>query len=310
MSRTVERLGPEGGGPGIVGAGTIYDLGYRHYDGPRLGREAAVRALFEHSIRVVWGIGRGARAKLIPMGLAVMAVLPAVVALGIAALARQVGASADELSPISYETYFPYVSGIVFLFVAAQAPELLGRDQRYGTLSLYFARALRREDYVLARLAAFAIAVLGLILVPQALLFVGRAIAAPDIVAAAGRDLPELPPVVAQAFLTAGVLGGLASAVAAFTPRRAYATAAIIALITASPVVAQIGGRAARGLGGELLALLSPPHILEATNATFFGGRIVGVGSGIAGEWYVAAALAISVGSLAILVRRYRSLVP
>ncbi|MER3418493.1 MAG: hypothetical protein C4343_05215 [Chloroflexota bacterium] len=294
----------------VVGSGTIYDLGYRRYDGPRLGRQAAVRALFEHSVRVVWGIGRGTRAKVVPMGLAALAALPAVVALGIAAIARQFGGSADELSPIRYETYVPYVSGIVFLFAAAQAPELLGRDQRYGVLSLYFARALRREDYVAARLAAFMLSLLALIVVPQALLFVGRALAAPDIVVAASRDLPELPPVLAQAFATAGVLGGLALAIAAFTPRRAYATAAIIAVVTAMPVVAQIGGRAARSVGGEVLTLVSPPHILEATNAVFFGGRIVGVGSGIAGQWYVMAAIAISLGSLAVLLRRYRSLVP
>ncbi len=292
-----------------AGTGAIYDLGYRRYDGPRLGRPAAVRALFEHSLRVVWGIGRGGRAKLIPMGLAAMASLPAVVALGIAAIAAQFGGSGDEISPIRYETYFPYVSGIVFLFVAAQAPELLGRDQRYGTLSLYFARALRREDYVIARLAAFALAVLGLILAPQALLFAGRTLVARDIPAAVARDLPMLPPVLAQALVTAGVLGGLALAIAAFTPRRAYATAAIIAVVLAMPVVAQIGGRAARSLGGELLVLLSPPHILEGTNATFFGTQMVGVGSGIGGEWYVGAAMVVSFGSIVALARRYRSLV-
>ncbi len=306
-------VGPTAGsgppGAPAASAGTIYDLGYRRYEGPRLGRGAAVRALFEDSVRVVWGIGRGARAKVIPLGLAVLAGLPAIVALGIAAIARQFGGAPDELSPIRYETYFPYVSGIVFLFVAAQAPELLGRDQRYGTISLYFARALRREDYIAARLAAFMLAVLGLLLVPQALLFVGRALAATDIPAAVGRDLPALPPVLGQALVTAGVLGGLGLAIAGFTPRRAYATAAIIAVVTAMPVVAQIGGRAARGLGGELLALLSPPHVLEGTNALFFGTPIVGIGSGIAGPWYLAAGLAISFGSLAVLVRRYRHLV-
>lgn len=295
--------------PGTMPSGTIYDLGYRRYEGPRLGREAAFRALLEHSFRVVWGIGRGGRAKLIPMGLAAMAALPAVVALGIAAIASQFGSSADDLSPIRYETYFPYVSGIVFLFVAAQAPELLGRDQRYGVLSLYFARALRREDYVAARLAAFMLAVLGLILVPQALLFAGRALAAADIVAAASRDLPELPPVLAQALVTAGVLGGVGLAIAAWTPRRAYATAAIIAAVTATPVVAQIAGRATRNLGGEALALLSPPHILEGTNAAFFGTRILGVGSGIAGPWYVAAALVVTLACLVALLRRYRTVV-
>ena len=39
-------------GPG----GNIYDLGYRGYDGPRLGRRSAVRALFGQSLRAspVW----------------------------------------------------------------------------------------------------------------------------------------------------------------------------------------------------------------------------------------------------------------
>lgn len=295
--------------PSTATGGTIYDLGYRHYDGPRLGRGAAVRALFEDSLRIVWGIGRGARAKVIPFGLAVLAGLPAIVALGIAAIARQFGGTADDLSPIQYHTYFPYVSGIVFLFVAAQAPELLGRDQRYGTISLYFARALRREDYIAARLAAFMLAVLGLLLVPQALLFVGRTLAATDIVAAVGRDLPELPPALGQALVTAGVLGGLGLAIAGFTPRRAYATAAIIAVVTAMPVVAQIGGRAARSFGGELLTLLSPPHILERTNAFFFGLQTVGLGSGLPDEWYVVAALVVSLASLGVLIRRYRRLV-
>ena len=42
------------------------------------------------------------------------------------------------------------------ILVAVQAPELLGRDVRYRVLSLYFSRALLREDYALAKLAALA----------------------------------------------------------------------------------------------------------------------------------------------------------
>jgi hypothetical protein len=37
------------------------------------------------------------------------------------------------------------------LFCAAQAPELFGRDQRYGVLPLYFSRVLTSIDYALAR---------------------------------------------------------------------------------------------------------------------------------------------------------------
>ena len=58
-------------------AGVIHDLGYRRYDGPRLGRVQIVRALIWHSFRSAWGMGRGVKAKIIPI-LAVIAIcLPA-----------------------------------------------------------------------------------------------------------------------------------------------------------------------------------------------------------------------------------------
>ena len=47
--------------------GVIHDLGYQHYDGPRLGRPAIVRALAWHSLRSAFGLGRGARAKIVPV---------------------------------------------------------------------------------------------------------------------------------------------------------------------------------------------------------------------------------------------------
>ena len=46
------------------------------------------------------------------------------------------------------------------LFRAAQAPELFGRDQRYGVLPLYFSRVLTRVDYALARTGGLFIAIL------------------------------------------------------------------------------------------------------------------------------------------------------
>ena len=136
-------------GPG----GSIYDLGYRGYDGPRLGRRSAVRALFAHAIRTCFGIGRGGRAKIPPFTLAGLAILPAVIAVGFAALASQAGPGGEAIeqaSPIRYESYYGLVGVLVMLFCAGQAPELFGRDQRYGVLPLYFSRVLTRPDYALA----------------------------------------------------------------------------------------------------------------------------------------------------------------
>ena len=59
--------------------GVIHDLGYQHYDGPRLGRPAIVRALAWHSLRSAFGLGRGARAKIVPVLAFAIMCLPAVV---------------------------------------------------------------------------------------------------------------------------------------------------------------------------------------------------------------------------------------
>ena len=58
--------------------GVIHDLGYQHYEGPRLGRPAIIRALYWHSLRSAFGIGRGVRAKIVPVLTFAIMCLPAV----------------------------------------------------------------------------------------------------------------------------------------------------------------------------------------------------------------------------------------
>src|SRR5215475_5024230 len=121
--------------------GSIYDLGYRRYEGPRLGRGYAIRALALDSLRTAYGIGHGARAKIAPIVFGAIAVLPAIITVGFLALASRLGAR-DQLegaSPISYDTYYSSISSVIALFCAAQAPELFSRDQRHGVIALYFA---------------------------------------------------------------------------------------------------------------------------------------------------------------------------
>ena len=59
--------------------GVIHDLGYRRYDGPRLDRAGIIRALYWHSLRSAFGIGRGVKAKIVPILTFVLMCLPAVV---------------------------------------------------------------------------------------------------------------------------------------------------------------------------------------------------------------------------------------
>ena len=62
--------------------GSIFDLGYHGYDGPRLGRRHAISTLFVHSLEWTFGIGRGGRAKIAPFGFAFLALFPALIAVG------------------------------------------------------------------------------------------------------------------------------------------------------------------------------------------------------------------------------------
>lgn len=292
-------------------SGSIYDLGYRGYEGPRLGRAHAIRSLFNHSLRSAYGIGRGARAKIAPLALGAMAVVPAVAFVGVLAMAARLGEGTGELieqgSPFGYETYFGTMGTFVVLFCAAQAPELFGRDQRHGVLSLYFARALRRSDYALARIAGFVAALLILQLFPQAVLFFGRVLLAPDVARAITDDLPVVPPILLQGLLSSLLLGGLSMAISAFTPRRAYATAGIIALFVIPNIVASV----VAGIGstdiGNVLFLASPTSVLDGTNAVLFNRDL---GSEFffidLPDWsYFVAAIAGIVGSIAITLRRF-----
>jgi ABC-2 type transport system permease protein len=263
--------------PPITRAGSIYDLGYRRYEGPRLGRAHAIRSLVGHSFRTTYGIGRGGRAKAAPFIFGAMAVLPAVIVVGVLTFAARLGIDRQlDRAPalIGYANYFSSVSAIIALFCAAQAPELFGRDQRHGVLPLYFARALRRSDYALGRLAGFFLGVLALLITPMVILFLGRVLLSTDIGTAFFDDLPNVPPVVAQALVIAALYGGLAMAVSAYTPRRAYATAGIIALFVLPGLVTGIVIEIGSSVVGTLLVLLSPNTIVDGTNALFFGREL------------------------------------
>lgn len=293
--------------------GSIFDLGYRGYDGPRLGRRHAIYALFVYSLRSAYGIGRSGRAKVVPIGLAILATLPAVISIAVRAFASQAGAGAGaqaaEIDPIRYSSYYGFISTIVMLFVAAQAPELLGRDQRYHVLALYFSRALLRIDYVVAKAGAFATAILILILIPQVVIFVGLVISNADVAAALGDNVGSIAPVLAVAATIAALLGSIGLAISAFTPRRAYATAAIMAVFIVPGVVAQLVLRSTTGGLTRYIVLAAPGSVIEGVNAFLFGTRPGArevVRADLEGTLYLAVAIAVAIVLVGILVRRYQ----
>jgi hypothetical protein len=294
-------------GPG----GSIYDLGYQAYDGPRLGRRSAVLALFAQTVRACFGIGRGGRAKIAPFTLAALAILPAVVAVGFSALAAQAGPAGgaiEQASPIRYETYHGLVGILIMLFCAAQAPELFGRDQRYGVLPLYFSRVLTRTDYALAKVGGLVVALLMVELSPYIILFVGRVFVAPDPATGLADEIAAVPRFLLQGLLVAGLLGGLAGLVAAWTPRRAYATATIIALFIIPPIIVGLIGNLTNLDLARAIVLFSPGDVLDGTNGAIFGsipdGPVV-ASLDLPGWAYLAAAAIGVAGSIGLTIRRY-----
>ena len=290
--------------------GNIYDLGYQGYDGPRLGRPVVALGLLRHTLASAYGIGRGGRAKIAPFTLLILAVLPALLAVGISALVGQTG-QGDVLtanSPIRHETYQNLTSTLIMLFCAAQAPELFGRDQRYGVLPLYFSRVLTRTDYALARTGGLFLAVLLVSLVPQLVLTVGAVLAAPDPLTGLREDAADIPRYLAVSLLSSGLLAGLAALIAAWTPRRAYATAAIIAVFIIPPIIVALLSRLAAGDAARMIVLLSPGDVIEGLNAAIFGtiaDSPAVLAADLPGWAYVVAALLGTVACVVLVVRRY-----
>lgn len=289
--------------PGALQAGNIYDLGYQHYIGPRLGRVAVMRALFIESLRSCWGLGRPTRAKIVPLGLLAIVLLPAAFAVAFESMA-----GGAVRSPISYESYFSSIVQIVILFVAAQAPELVGRDQRAHVLPLYFSRPLTRLSYATAKLGALVASLLLITLSPQAVIFAGKVLVGTDPVAALEDNLPEIPPILLTSIAAAVVMGSIALAVGSYTPRRAYATAAIFAVFYLTLAGAGVASEISATGPTKYVVLASPTLALEGLTAWSFDATPVQLirRARLPDEAFMLVTAGMALVSIAVLVLRYR----
>lgn len=234
--------------------GVIHDLGYRRYEGQRLGRAQIVRALAWHSLRSAFGIGRGVKAKIVPVITFGIMCLPAVIN------AAAVALSSSHARIIPYDTYVPAVRVLVMtIFIAAQAPELVSRDLRSHVLPLYFARPVRRADYPLAKLAAFVLACLIMIEIPELLLYLGTVLQAHG-VSAIWAQTRALTPGLLVGLMWAVVLAAIGIALASFSGRRAYATGTIAIFFFLSWTLARLLSRIA-ARAGHVVAV-GPGHVV------------------------------------------------
>ena len=132
----------------------IYGVGYRAYDGPRSSPIWALVTIWRHTIQRVLGLHRSFRHKVLPGIALVIAFVPALIFVGIAAFLT-VDPIKDEILP-SYGEYTSFITMALALFAALVAPEALCTDRRTGMLDLYLAGPLDVKRYLAAKWAAVA----------------------------------------------------------------------------------------------------------------------------------------------------------
>lgn len=286
-------------------AGTIYDIGYRNYEGARLGRGYAFRTLYVHSLRAAFGLGRGGRALIIPWVLFVFMNLPAVVQVVVT------GISGGNVNLFEYHDYMEPLSMLLALFCAAQAPELVSRDQHNRVLPLYFSRALRKHDYAVAKLLGIWTAVFIIVLTPLLVILTGRLGLPADFGAAVRSESKHFLPILLTPAVFALVVGTPSLALASLMPRRAIASALVLGMFMLTmPIAAILLEAMEDSASGGYSVLLNP--ILTA------GGAVLGLfkerpddllrEANLQPEVYGAAVAVYAVLFSLILLNRYRRL--
>lgn len=246
--------------------GAIHDIGYRHYDGPRLGARYIRRSLFVETLRGSYGLGRSARTKIMPFLLLGVMVLPAVV-MGI--VTSYVGLTS---LPVRYSEYVVLLQVAVTIFLGSQSPAVMSRDLRFRVASLYFSRPLSRRQYVQAKVAGMAVALFLLMGLPVTLLLCGALLAKLPL----EDQLADFFRAMAGVAIYSVVLAGIGLLVAAMTPRRGLGVAAVVGvLLVLSGLQLSVSGLALAFGNDTFLGytgLISPYTLVDGVVAGALGG--------------------------------------
>jgi ABC-2 family transporter protein len=249
----------------------IHDIGYKPYTGPRLGRGQIVRALYVHSVRSVFGFGRGPKAKLVPWFVIAVMLIPAALNVYTASSGR---ALVLDYAHMAYNLML-----FAVLFVAVAAPELVSRDLRHHTLPLYFSRPLRRGDYPLAKLLALFSSLLLVEILPVLITYVGQVASAKS-----GHEIwldsRAAFPAVFVAFFQAALFSSISLLMASSTGRRVIATGAIAILFLVTSAISHVFSDALGRTWADHTVSCTVPTVDPKTAS---GRDVFGVGGGING---------------------------
>lgn len=282
----------------LPNTGVIHDIGYQRYEGPRLGRGYGMRALFVHSVRSAYGLGRSAWAKLLPFAV-----------LGFASLTSLILVVINTQLPEPVIDYVGIASTFTYaatVFVAVVAPELVSVDLRSNLLQLYLSRPLRRRDYALTKLAALAAATFVLFAIPMFIMFLGMAFNTDTGIGGVFDELGGLSQGLVAGLIHSALLAALALPLASLSGRRVFASGMIIALfLLTTPISASIqafGEGALQNLGG----LFDPASLLNGVDQWLFGLQIDIVWTGDYGVVYGLVTAALIALGTTLSVLRYK----
>jgi ABC-2 type transport system permease protein len=171
-------------------------------------------------------------------------------------------------------------------------------------LTLYFARPLRRSDYVYAKFAALITGVFLVLAGPQLIMFTGAAFDV-DSFSEFRRHATDLLGGWIYTLIFALVTGSLALVVASLTGRRAFAAAGIVAVFLVTFPMSAVLWELSSGTMRDLAGMVTPA-LLVAGIGDWVVGHESPIGVGDVGWVYAAVGVLLVSACLGILLVRYR----
>ena len=278
-----------------VDTARIIDQGYRSYDGPRTGLPGAVRSVVRYSVRHTLGLGRPARHKILPWLAVVVALVPAVVFVGLAVVLN-VDLISDEILP-DYHQYYGFITTALLFYCGIVVPDILVSDRRSGMLQLYLSTPLERWSYLASKALAVALTLAVLTAGPVLFLLVAYTIegSGPDGVVEWLRIFVQI---MASGAAISAAFTAASLAAASLTDRRAFASVGVILLLWGSWFVTAALVEAAEmseriyafDLGGISDELKNRIYRVEPPPASDENGFSMGYGRSQLSTMFVAAA--------------------
>ncbi len=289
-------------------AGVVYDLGYKPYEGQRLGRSGAIRAMLKDGLRRTFGIRRKARKKVYPWGLVVLAFLPAIVFVGLAFALSSFAPDAE--SPFGgHSQYISLVGTVIILFVASAAPNLLIPDREEGVLAVYSSRPMTAWDYIWGRVGALGLVASAFFLLPNLLMYIGfAALDEAGLASALIDNLDDLVKVLGAMVAYVVGYGAPALLISTYAKRVGPAAGIYLAVVLISPAFAEMFRTLdfAGSRYGTLIAVLQHPEVIRNWLFDEAQGSVPMAEVGFEPWVSMLFIAAIGAGTMYLMARRYR----